>query len=149
MSGLNLFPRRGTTADHPGSGIAYRDVATLARFCEGVSVFWQAAGIESSWRPSHLRAYGSIKKTGRLRIRPFHNSLLPVFPGGCFRDASACGKRADEAVEHAGTGLLICLLSRKHVVPCDLNAIGGVEYIQHGDVLPFGVDDILQMASTI
>ena len=48
------------------------------------------------------------------------NSLLPVLAGG----ASAGGKRADEAVECAGTGLLVCLPSRKHVVPCDLNAVG-------------------------
>ena len=53
---------------------------------------------------------------------------------------SACGKRPDEAVQDAATGLLIGLLDGKHAVPRNLNAVGGIEYIKHGDVPSVGVD---------
>lgn len=57
MSGLHLHSRRGTTAEHPGQGTAYRDGANLARNCGAAKrIFGRPPGSKS---PGGLRIGGA------------------------------------------------------------------------------------------
>jgi hypothetical protein len=162
MSGLHLQSRRGTTAEHPGQGTAYRDGANLARIC-GVAkrIFGRPSGSRRSGRPSHLGAgeapparhvaacpqAGKLRKKvtaipkrkGRAVCRPalvfYHSrhSYTRLGPGS----RSACRGGPDEPAEAAKFALGSRLLRRKHVVPCDLQGVSRIEYVKHRDVLPF------------
>ena len=147
MSGLHLFSRRGTTADHPGSGTAYRGVANLARFLRGRQcIFGRPSGSQG---PGGLRISGSAyRKTQRKRPDDCSSGLAVL--SFRRRPEQACalsgGYGADKPGCEAGAVLRRFLLGGKNTVPGDLNAVCGVEDIQHGHGLLFGVDIVVGRA---
>jgi len=161
MSGLHLQSRRGTTAEHPGQGTAYRDGANLARNCGAAKrIFGRPSG---SKNPGGLRIWGTgedlvahhasalsraniparasfksnNEKAERCAARPRSSPIPAIWKTAVSGSRSACRRGPDEPAQAAKFALGSRLLRRKHVVPCDLHGVCRIEYVKHRDVLPF------------